>query len=242
MNLKILFEDTHVIVCYKPAGVPTQTSKIGSQDMVSILKNYLYKNQKEKKEPYVAVIHRLDQPVEGILVFGKTPFAAKELSAQMQGAGFGKYYQAVVCGKFEEKSGKLEHYMVKDGRVNLSKVCDPSIKDAKRAVLFYEVEEEGLEDGEERSLVNIKLETGRHHQIRVQMAAAGCPIWGDAKYNEKQSNGRRKIALCASHLEFLHPKTKEKMIFEIDRKEKAFEKYFSEKSVFYGVDKQQDFS
>lgn len=142
MNLKILFEDTHVIVCYKPAGVPTQTSKIGSQDMVSILKNYLYKNQKEKKEPYVAVIHRLDQPVEGILVFGKTPFAAKELSAQMQGAGFGKYYQAVVCGKFEEKSGKLEHYMVKDGRVNLSKVCDPSIKDAKRAVLFYEVEEE----------------------------------------------------------------------------------------------------
>lgn len=181
MNLKILFEDTHVIVCYKPAGVPTQTSKIGSQDMVSILKNYLYKNQKEKKEPYVAVIHRLDQPVEGILVFGKTPFAAKELSAQMQGAGFGKYYQAVVCGKFEEKSGKLEHYMVKDGRVNLSKVCDPSIKDAKRAVLFYEVEEEGLEDGEERSLVNIKLETGRHHQIRVQMAAAGCPIWGRCK-------------------------------------------------------------
>ena len=216
MNLKILFEDTHVIVCYKPAGVPTQTSKIGSQDMVSILKNYLYKNQKEKKEPYVAVIHRLDQPVEGILVFGKTPFAAKELSAQMQGAGFGKYYQAVVCGKFEEKSGKLD----------LSKVCDPSIKDAKRAVLFYEVEEEGLEDGEERSLVNIKLETGRHHQIRVQMAAAGCPIWGDAKYNEKQSNGRRKIALCASHLEFLHPKTKEKMIFEIEPEGEGFRKIF----------------
>ena len=102
--------------------MPTQTSKIGSQDMVSILKNYLYKNQKERKEPYVAVIHRLDQPVEGILVFGKTPFAAKELSSQMQGAGFGKYYKAVVCGKFEEKSGKLEHYMVKDGRSNLSKV------------------------------------------------------------------------------------------------------------------------
>ena len=224
MNLKILFEDTHVIVCYKPAGVPTQTSKIGSQDMVSILKNYLYKNQKEKKEPYVAVIHRLDQTGGGGT--SKTPFAAKELSAQMQGAGFGKYYQAVVCGKFEEKSGKLEHYMVKDGRVNLSKVCDPSIKDAKRAVLFYEVEEEGLEDGEERSLVNIKLETGRHHQIRVQMAAAGCPIWGDAKYNEKQSNGRRKIALCASHLEFLHPKTKEKMIFEIEPEGEGFRKIF----------------
>ena len=138
MNLKILFEDTHVIVCYKPAGMPTQTSKIGSQDMVSILKNYLYKNQKERKEPYVAVIHRLDQPVEGILVFGKTPFAAKELSSQMQGAGFGKYYKAVVCGKFEEKSGKLEHYMVKDGRSNLSKVCEPSAKNAKSAGAFLQ--------------------------------------------------------------------------------------------------------
>ena len=226
MNLKILFEDTHVIVCYKPAGMPTQTSKIGSQDMVSILKNYLYKNQKERKEPYVAVIHRLDQPVEGILVFGKTPFAAKELSSQMQGAGFGKYYKAVVCGKFEEKSGKLEHYMVKDGRSNLSKVCEPSAKNAKSAVLFYKVEKEGMEDREERSLVNIRLETGRHHQIRVQMAATGCPIWGDAKYNGKQLKGRRQIALCASHLEFLHPKTKEKIIFEIEPEGEGFRKIF----------------
>ena len=96
MNLRILFEDAHVIVCYKPSGLPTQTAKLGAADMVSLLKNYLYKNQKEKKEPYVAVIHRLDQPVEGILVFAKTPFAAKELNKQMQqGAGFGKYYKAV---------------------------------------------------------------------------------------------------------------------------------------------------
>ena len=90
MNLRILFEDEYIIVCYKPSGIPTQTAKLGSMDMVSLLKNYLYKNQKEKKEPYVAVIHRLDQPVEGILVFAKTPFAAKELNKGMQqGAGFG---------------------------------------------------------------------------------------------------------------------------------------------------------
>ena len=226
MNLKILFEDTHVLVCYKPAGITTQTSKVGMQDMVSVLKNYLYRNQKEKREPYVAVIHRLDQPVEGILVFAKTPFAAKALNAQILGEGFGKYYKAVVCGSFAEKSGKLEHYMVKDGRANLSKVCEASEKDAKRAVLFYNVEKEGLEQGEMRSLVNIKLETGRHHQIRVQMAVMSCPIWGDAKYNEKQEKGRRQIALCAYHLEFVHPKTKKKMIFEIEPEGEGFRKIF----------------
>ena len=92
MNLRILFEDEHIIVCYKPSGIPTQTAKLGAADMVSLLKNYLYKNQKEKKEPYVAVIHRLDQPVEGVLVFAKTPFAAKELNKGMQqGAGFVKF-------------------------------------------------------------------------------------------------------------------------------------------------------
>lgn len=224
MNLKILFEDAYVIVCYKPAGIPTQTSKVGTQDMVSILKNYLY--QKEKREPYIAVIHRLDQPVEGILVFAKTPFAAKALNAQMQGNGFGKYYKAVVCGNVAEKSGKLEHYIVKDGKTNLSKVCEASQKGAKKAVLFYHVEKEELEQGETRSLVNIKLETGRHHQIRVQMAALDCPIWGDAKYNDKQERGRRQIALCAYHLEFMHPKTKKNMIFEIEPEGEGFQKIF----------------
>lgn len=226
MDLNIMFEDTHVLVCYKPAGIPTQTSKVGVQDMVSILKNYLYKKQKEKKEPYVSVIHRLDQPVEGILVFAKTPFAAKSLNAQMQGAGFGKYYKAVVCGAFAAKRGKLEDYMVKDGRANVSRVCEASEKDAKRAILFYEVEKEAAEQGEARSLVRIKLETGRHHQIRVQMAAADCPIWGDAKYNERQEKGRRQIALCAYRLEFLHPKTREKMIFEIEPEGEGFRKIF----------------
>ena len=137
MNLKILFEDTHVIVCYKPAGMPTQTSKIGSQDMVSILKNYLYKNQKERKEPYVAVIHRLDQPVEGILVFGKTPFAAKELASQMQGAGFGKYYKAVVCGKFEEKKRETGTLHGKRRTVKPFKKCVSRQRRMQKAQCFF---------------------------------------------------------------------------------------------------------
>ena len=212
MNLRIIFEDEHIIVCYKPSGIPTQTAKLGAVDMVSLLKNYLYKNQKEKKEPYVAVIHRLDQPVEGLLVFAKTPFAAKELNKGMQnGFGFGKYYKAVLCGVPTEKTGMLENYLVKDGKTNTSRVCTATEKDAKKAVLEYEV----LND----NLVRIKLHTGRHHQIRVQMANIGCPIWGDTKYGvDKDSTNVDKswkqIALCAYKLEFTHPKTKKKMEFE----------------------------
>ena len=215
MNLRILFEDDHVIVCYKPSGIPTQTAKLGTADMVSLLKNYLYKKQKEKKEPYIAVIHRLDQPVEGILVFAKTPFAAKELNKGLQqGAGFGKYYKAVLCGIPSEDSGKLENYLVKEGKTNTSRVCTSDEKEAKRAVLTYEV----LSKKDDKCLVRIKLETGRHHQIRVQMANIDCPILGDTKYNTKETENKkwRQIALCAYKLEFMHPKTKKKMVFEAE--------------------------
>lgn len=221
MNLKILFEDDQIIVCYKPSGVPTQTAKLGAVDMVSLLKNYLYKSQKEKREPYVAVIHRLDQPVEGVLVFAKTPSAAKELNKGMQqGAGFGKYYKAVLCGIPDQDKGTLENYLVKDGKTNTSRVCSKSEKDAKRAVLGYEV----LSKSEDRCLVKVRLETGRHHQIRVQMAHMGCPIWGDTKYGPQDDtkNVWKQIALCAYRLEFVHPKTKKKMNFEIEPEGEIF--------------------
>lgn len=231
MNLEILFEDNEIIVCYKPAGIPTQTSKMGEQDMVSILKNYLYKKQAEKKEPYVAVIHRLDQPVEGLLVFAKTPLAAKELNKGLQGAGFGKYYKAVLWNVPEKTSGTLQDYLVKDGRTNTSRVGNPNEKEAKKAVLFYEVIETGKEDGKDISLIRVKLETGRHHQIRVQMANMRCPIWGDAKYNTAMIQDRRfrQIALCAYKLEFVHPKSKKKIEFEIKPQGEGF-KMFQNKS------------
>ncbi len=219
MNLRILHEDEHVIVCYKPAGIATQTAKTGVQDMESLLKNYLYK--KEKKMPYVAVIHRLDQPVEGILVFAKTPFAAKELNKGLQGAGFGKYYKAVLCGVPKEKKATLEDYLVKDGKTNTSRVAVKDEKEAKKAVLTYEV----LKKADDKCLVQVKLETGRHHQIRVQMANMGCPIWGDTKYNTSENVDKswKNIALCAYHLEFVHPKTKKKMVFEIEPEGEGFQ-------------------
>ncbi len=228
MNLHILFEDEHIIVCYKPSGIPTQTAKLGAVDMVSLLKNYLYKNQKEKKEPYVAVIHRLDQPVEGILVFAKTPFAAKELNKGMQdGSGFGKYYKAVLCGVPDKAKGILENYLVKDGKTNTSRVCTATERDAKKAVLEYEVLETYKNEQQKKTLVSIKLHTGRYHQIRVQMANIGCPIWGDTKYGVAQDGANvdkswKQIALCAYRLEFVHPKTKKKMDFEVEPESEGF--------------------
>ncbi len=220
MNLHILHEDEHIIVCYKPAGIPTQTKKLGEQDMVSLLKNHL-------KGGYVAVIHRLDQPVEGLLVFAKTPFAAKELNKGLQGAGFGKHYKAVLWGVPTQKKATLEDYLVKDGRTNTSRICEASEADAKKAVLSYEVISTGKDDGKDISLVKVKLDTGRHHQIRVQMANMGCPIWGDAKYNTVVLQDRRfrHIALCAYRLEFIHPKTKKQLEFEIEPKGEVFSNF-----------------
>ena len=218
MILRVLFEDESLIVCYKPAGISTQTSKLGEQDMVSLLKNYL-------KGGYVAVIHRLDQPVEGLLLFAKTPQAAKGLNQTLQGVGFGKFYKAVLWGKPSQHKGVLEDYLVKDGRTNTSRVGRKEEKDAKRAVLSYEVLATGTDDGKDISLVKVKLETGRHHQIRVQMANIGCPIWGDSKYNTATIQDRRwrQIALCAYQLEFVHPKTKEKMSFQIEPDGEGFQ-------------------
>lgn len=220
MNLNILYEDSHIIVCYKPAGIPTQTAKLGTPDMVSMLKNHL-------KGGYVAVIHRLDQPVEGVLVFAKTPVAAKELNKQLQSDDFGKYYKTVLWGIPKEEQATLEDYLVKDGKTNTSRVCQPSEKDAKKAILSYEVIGNAKDDDKDISLVKVKLGTGRHHQIRVQMSNMGCPIWGDTKYNTSPIQDRRfrQVALCAYRLEFVHPKTKKKMEFEIQPEGEGFQKF-----------------
>ena len=183
----ILYEDRDLIVCRKPAGVPVQTKQIQTKDMVSLLKNYRYQQEGGKEEPYLGVIHRLDQPVEGIVVFAKTPQAAKELNRQLQAGGFGKYYQAVLCKVPEKAQGQLTDYLVKDGRTNLSKICRKSDAGAKEARLSYKIQGEA----EGKALANIHLDTGRHHQIRVQMSGMGCPILGDVKYGgEEKQEGR----------------------------------------------------
>lgn len=223
MGVSILFEDEDILVCYKPAGVPTQTKSVAVQDMVSILKNHLRANG---QDPYVGVIHRLDQPVEGIMVFAKNSKAAADLSEQAAGTGMEKYYQAVITGHLPQKSGRLEHELLKDGKTNRSEVVPAGTKGAKHAVLTYEVtEEQG-----DASLVTIRLETGRHHQIRVQFAACGHPLAGDMKYgNEEKRTGQSSLALCSVKLCFRHPRTKQKKEFSIVPFGMHFQKYIESK-------------
>jgi len=213
-NLNILYEDSHIIVCVKPHGIATQSKKTGSPDMVNLIKKHIFLNNPDKGEPYLAVIHRLDQPVKGILVFAKTPFAARELNKQLTSHGFGKYYLASVEGELPSPEGVLENYLVKDVRTNLSRVCDKNTKDAKLARLNYRV----LNKEQSDSLIEIKLDTGRHHQIRVQFSHIGCPLVGDTKYNKSLAGqkGWQEIALCAYKLDFKHPKTGKPMHFELD--------------------------
>nr|WP_321001239.1 RluA family pseudouridine synthase [Blautia coccoides] len=206
----ILYEDAHLLVCCKSPGIPVQTRKINTPDLESILLTYL---TSKGEPPYLAVIHRLDQPVEGILVFAKTREAAKELNAQVQNGKMEKYYLAAVSGILKEKESRLENELIKDAKTNTSRVTRQKTPQSKKAVLEYRV----LKEAEDRSLLEIHLLTGRHHQIRVQMAYAGHPLLGDTKYNPQAGSEKewQYIALCAYKLIFTHPKTKKKMEFQV---------------------------
>lgn len=224
MDIKILFEDNHIIVCEKPPGVPSQSDKTSDFDMVNRLKNYVYENGAKAGPPYIGIVHRLDRPVGGIMVFAKTPFATKELSEQIRKSLVKKKYLAVLCGDFSSQVGQdkklLWNYLVKDGRTNLSRISNDKEKDAKKAELYYRV----LRTNLKLSLVEVELITGRHHQIRVQMSEHLAGIWGDTKYNTEfqEKKGWNNIALFAYKLEFLHPKTKKVMQFQENPKGEPF--------------------
>lgn len=205
---EIIFEDKDILICRKPAGVATQTKRLGQQDMESILKNY---RAKKGEPPYIGIVHRLDQPVEGIMVFAKNQKAAANLSKQVQDRGIGKYYYAVSNYSPVKREGILEHYLLTDKRKNFTQVVDlGNVKEAKKAKLEYKVVE--IKDG--KTFFEIKLHTGRQHQIRVQMAHMGCPLIGDSKYGEGEKE--EKLALFSYKLEFLHPTKKTKACYRIE--------------------------
>ena len=217
MGLNIIFEDEHVLVVKKDAGIPVQAGKMRIMDLQGLVKNELYRRNPKAGEPYLGIVHRLDQPVEGVMVFAKTPLAAGSLSDQVTDGRMKKHYLALVCGKPSAEEGILVDYLLKDGRTNTSSVVEKGVKDAKRAELRYRVLEMREEEGEVLTLVEVELLTGRHHQIRVQMANAGLPLYGDTKYNPKfqETCGYVQTALCAYKLSFVHPKTKKVMEFSI---------------------------
>ena len=220
MKLDIIYEDKDILVCFKPAGVATQTARLSSQDVVSMMKNYLAK-QTGEKDPYVGVIHRLDQPVSGLLVFAKNQKSAASLSRQIQDGNANKDYIAMCLGTWKEKSGQLIHYIRKDPVTKLAKVLDEDDGSGfyKKAVLTYEVEKEL--DG--ASIVKVHLQTGRFHQIRAQFSHMEHALLGDAKYADtkakEESMKRRipKIALVANRLVLKHPATGEEMEFVLTK-------------------------
>lgn len=218
MDKMIVYEDNALLIVHKPAGIATQTAKPGQADLVSELKNYR-KNKGE--DTYIGVIHRLDQPVEGLLVFAKNQSAAKELSRQLQTGVLKKSYLALVYGEIETgAAGELKDFMIKDSRTNMSRVTDKGTNGAKEAELSWKCTETYLGKGYSR--LEVEIFTGRHHQIRVQLANAGMPILGDIKYGTdkskelSQSLNIKNTALFAHKLALLHPQTGKPLEYRLD--------------------------
>ncbi len=226
MKLEILYEDEYMLACVKPPGVPSQADKSNDEDMVTIVKNYIFDNQSSNDEPYVAMLHRLDRPVGGVMIFAKDKDTAAKLSKHKTDGTMVKYYQAVLTGELPEEYGELSDYMVKDAKTNTSKICSKDTDGAKKAELTYELLDEFETDEGILSYVLIKLLTGRHHQIRVQMSHLGCGVWGDTKYNIKYKNakkGVKQIALFSSRIELEHPVTGEHLVLKKEPYGKAFD-------------------
>lgn len=206
MNINVLYEDNHVLVVEKPINVPTQEDDSKDKDLLTILKEYIKEKYNKPGNVYLGLVHRLDRPVGGVMVFAKTSKAASRLSDQIRLNKFNKVYNAVCLGNVNNE-GRLEDKLLKDTKRNIVKV-DPN---GKQSILNYKK----LKQKDNLTLVEIKLETGRPHQIRVQMSHNNNPLYGDQKYNKNSKVGQQ-LALFAKKLEFYHPTTKELMSFELE--------------------------
>lgn len=210
--MEILFEDNHIIVVSKPQGVASQPDETGDKDMLTQVKEYIKEKYNKPGEAFVGLVHRLDRPTGGAMVFAKTSKAASRLSQAMKDGEFDKTYLAVVCGKPRENKGKIVSYLKKDEKTNTAQIVPQTTTGAKRAELDYEVLEYNNQTN--HSLVKVKLYSGRGHQIRVQMKSIKCPVFGDQKYG---GEGMPKVMLnlFAMELSFLHPVSKQKLVFRV---------------------------
>lgn len=208
-KLKVIYEDNHIIVVEKPPNIPSQADKTNDINMLEIIKQYLKETYHKPGNVYLGLIHRLDRPVGGVMVFAKTSKAAARLSQQVRNHEFKKEYLVIVDGKMEKQKDILEDYLLKNERNNVSKVVKKDTKNSKYAKLEYEAL--FYQEDINLSVLRILLHTGRHHQIRVQLASRNHSICGDQKYGAR---GRGKqIALWAYRLTIKHPITKEELSF-----------------------------
>lgn len=205
--IQILYEDNHLLAVVKPPGIPSQEDNSGTADMLTLLKEDLKQRYAKPGNVYLGLIHRLDQPVGGAMLFAKTSKAASRLSEAVRTRAFGKTYLAVACSAPTTPYGKLVHHLRKDSRTNTVQAFSEPGPGTKEAVLEYQVaaSANGL------SLIAIRLHTGRPHQIRVQLSAIGCPLAGDRKYGAPGSN--YGIALWSTSIAVAHPVSGEPLLF-----------------------------
>lgn len=211
LEIKLIFEDNHLLVVEKPVNMPTQSDSSGDIDLLTYLKDDLKVRYQKPGNVYLGLVHRLDRPVGGVMVFAKTSKAAARLSAQIREGKIEKYYLAIVRGFLKTKNDRLHNYLIKDYRQNIVRVVPASTPDSKEALLDYEV----IGEREKLSLLKITLGTGRSHQIRVQLAAIGHPLYGDQKYGLNINQPGEQLALYSFRLRFQHPTSQEFLEFEL---------------------------
>lgn len=205
MKVPILYEDNHLLLVEKPVNIPVQEDSSRDLDLLNLLKDGIKKRDEKPGNVYLGLVHRLDRPVGGAIVFAKTSKAASRLSDMMRRQVIERKYWAVIQGVPKKKSGQLVDYLFKNTKKNQVSIVDKNHSQGKKAILNYQVlaSQKGL------SLVEVQLETGRPHQIRVQLAGMGHPIYGDQRYGRPFSKVGEQIALWAHSLELEHPTKKE---------------------------------
>ena len=216
-ELNVLYEDNHIIVVLKPQNVPSCEDSSKDEDMLTIIKSYLKEKYNKSGNVYLGLVHRLDRPTGGVMVFAKSSKAASRLSEQMKNGDFEKRYYSVNVGVPKEEKGVLRNYLKKNSVNNMVYACTPTEQGAKYAELDYKT----LQTVGELSLNDVRLHTGRSHQIRVQMSNINCPVYGDMRYGgEKAKKGY--LALWAYYLAFSHPVSKERLVFRVQPPKDVF--------------------
>ncbi len=206
-NLQILHEDNHIVIVNKRIGDISQGDKTGDIPLSDIVKKYLKKKYDKPGNVFLGVVHRLDRPTSGVIVFARTSKALERLNKMLRERKLKKTYWAVVKNKLSTPQGTLTHYLKKNPKNNKSTTFTKPTDGAKKAILHYKI----VKELETHTLLEIDLETGRHHQIRAQLASLGCPIKGDLKYGFNRSNKNGGIHLHARKIEFIHPVTKDQL-------------------------------
>lgn len=208
--MRVMYEDNHIIIVSKTSGEIVQGDKTGDTPLSETVKNYIKEKYQKPGAVFLGVVHRLDRPVSGLVVFARTSKSLSRLNNMFRDGEVHKTYWAIVQQPPQFPEGLLENWLVRNEKQNKSYAYDHEVPNSKKAVLRYKL----LANSERYSLLEVQLLTGRHHQIRCQLAAMGCPIKGDLKYGAKRSNPDGSISLLSRRVEFIHPVSKENIVVE----------------------------